>query len=122
MYLTGMGGTGKSQVIKVLMEFFKHKNELHCIVVLGPTGSSAALINGSTYHSFFGINPGPNTTKKINEVKTKLESVDYIFIDEVSMMSCQDMLSGYIQSFFPTGQRFKYTTSSIWWYKYNFCW
>ena len=91
MYLGGMGGTGKSQVIKALMEFFKNKNESHRIVVLGPTGSSAALINGSTYHSFLGINPGPNTAKKINEVKAKLEGVDYIFIDEVSMMSCQDM-------------------------------
>jgi hypothetical protein len=48
MYLAGMGGTGKSQVIKALMEFFKHKNESHRIVVLGPTGSSAALINGSS--------------------------------------------------------------------------
>ena len=37
------------------------------------------------------VNPGPNTAKKINEVKAKLEGVDYIFIDEVSMMSCQDM-------------------------------
>ena len=55
MYLAGMGGTGKSQVIKALMEFFKNKNESHRIVVLGPTCSSAALINGSTYHSFLGI-------------------------------------------------------------------
>jgi len=60
-------------------------------VVLGPTGPSAALINGSTYHSCLGINPGQNTFKKINEIKIKLEGVDYIFIDEVSMMSCQDM-------------------------------
>jgi len=45
MYLAGMGGTGKSQVIKALMEFFKHKNESHRIVVLGPIGFSAVLIN-----------------------------------------------------------------------------
>jgi hypothetical protein len=61
------------------MEFFKNKYESHHIVVLGPTGSSAALINGSTYHSFLGINPGPNTAKEINEVKAKLEGVLTIF-------------------------------------------
>ncbi len=91
MYLAGMGGTGKSRVINALMEFFKSKNESHRIVVLGPTGTSAALINGSTYHSFLGINPGENTAKKIEQVKVKLEGVNYIFIDEVSMMSCHDM-------------------------------
>ncbi|KDR67901.1 hypothetical protein GALMADRAFT_42495, partial [Galerina marginata CBS 339.88] len=48
MYLGGMGGTGKSQVIKALTEFFEVKNESHRIIVLGPTGSSAALLNGST--------------------------------------------------------------------------
>ncbi|KDR64972.1 hypothetical protein GALMADRAFT_37733, partial [Galerina marginata CBS 339.88] len=65
MYLGGMGGTGKSQVIKALIKFFKKKNESHRIVVLGPTGTSAALINGSTYHSFLGINAAGNTVNKI---------------------------------------------------------
>src|SRR5882762_4596082 len=29
MYVGGMGGTGKSQVIKALMDFFKSRNESH---------------------------------------------------------------------------------------------
>ena len=29
MHIGGMGGTGKSQVLKALMEFFRHKNESH---------------------------------------------------------------------------------------------
>ena len=37
MYLGGMGGTGKSQVIKALMHFFKSRNEFHRFVVLAPT-------------------------------------------------------------------------------------
>jgi len=73
MYLAGMGGTGKSRVINALMEFFKNKNESHRIVVLGPTGSSAALINGSTYHSFLAINPGENTAKKLDKLKLNLK-------------------------------------------------
>ncbi|KAF9460479.1 hypothetical protein BDZ94DRAFT_1377103 [Collybia nuda] len=52
MYLGGMGGTGKSRVIQALTYFFKGRNESHRFVTLGPTGTSAALLNGSTYHSF----------------------------------------------------------------------
>jgi hypothetical protein len=50
-----MGGTGKSQVIKALKRFFEKMNESHRFVILGPTGTSAALLGGSTYHSFLGV-------------------------------------------------------------------
>jgi len=36
MYVGGMAGTGKSQVIKALMNFFKSRNESHRFVVLHP--------------------------------------------------------------------------------------
>jgi hypothetical protein len=43
MYLGGMGGTGKSQVIKALMFFFGERKENHQFLVVAPTGSAAAL-------------------------------------------------------------------------------
>jgi hypothetical protein len=55
MYLGGMGGTGKSQVLKALVDFFKERNESHRIIIIAPTGSAAALLNGSTYHSVLNI-------------------------------------------------------------------
>jgi len=55
MYLGGMGGTGKSQVLKALIEFFKERGESHRIIILAPTGSAAALLNGSTYHSVLNV-------------------------------------------------------------------
>jgi len=55
MYLGGMGGTGKSQVIKALIAFFDRCNEAHRIMILAPTGTAAALLNGSTYHSALGV-------------------------------------------------------------------
>jgi len=63
MYLGGMGGTGKSQVIKALSIFLEKRNEAHHFVIPGPTGTSAALLNGSTYHSFLGLGFGNNKKK-----------------------------------------------------------
>ncbi|KAA1478948.1 hypothetical protein DENSPDRAFT_788621, partial [Dentipellis sp. KUC8613] len=51
MYLGGMAGTGKSQVIKALTCFFERRNEEFKFMILAPTGSAAALVGGSTYHS-----------------------------------------------------------------------
>jgi hypothetical protein len=99
MYLGGMGGTGKSQVIKALTAFFEKRNESHRIMILAPTGSAAALLNGSTYHSVLGIRMSNNQQHELggNEhsmmalVKSRLDGVDYIFLDEVSMLACHDL-------------------------------
>jgi PIF1-like helicase len=92
MYMGGMGGTGKSQVIKALIKFFEDRHEAHRFIVLAPTGSAAALLSGSTYHSvlniFEGIKSSPDDYAKI---RGRLHGVDYIFLDEVSMLSCHDM-------------------------------
>jgi hypothetical protein len=95
MYVGGMGGTGKSQVIKALMDFFKSRNESHRFIVLAPTGTAAALLHGSTYHSFLGV-PIDGQTALRNEntnnaqVRARLDGVEYIFLDEVSMVACDD--------------------------------
>ena len=86
--IAGMAGTGKSQVFKAVV------NESHRYVILGPTGTSAALQNGSTYHSFLGINPNTsskNEATNIAQLKARIEGVDSIFIDEVPMLSCHDL-------------------------------
>ena len=67
-------------------------------MTVAPTGSAAALLNGSTYHSVLGIR---SVNKKgevfgneqvlIAQVKGKLDGVDYIFLDEVSMVACHDL-------------------------------
>ena len=91
MYLGGMGGTGKTQVIKALMQFFDQRNESHRFITVAPTGSAASIIGGSTYHSMFGIHEKSNTRKTLNDIRMRLEGVDYIFFDEVSMLFCQNM-------------------------------
>src|ERR1700678_3111244 len=90
MYLAGMGGTGKTQVIKALSCFFTQRNEAHRFAIVAPTGTAAALLGGSTYHSKFGINDRSGIGR-IGQVKEKLQGVEYVFFDEVSMLSVRDM-------------------------------
>ena len=91
MYVGGMAGTGKSQVIRSLIEFFERRNESHRIIIAAPTGTAAALVGGSTYHSILGINDKGAHNISMAKVRTRLDGVNYIFLDEVSMLSCHDL-------------------------------
>ncbi len=86
MYLGGMGGTGKSQVIKALSHFFIARNEAHCFIIVAPTGTAATLLGALTYHSIFGINDRGGGSR-LGYIKAKLEGVEYVFFNEVSMLS-----------------------------------
>ena len=90
MHLGGMGGTGKTQVIKAISAFFEARNESHRFIIVAPTGTAAALLGGSTYHYMFGINDRMNSNK-IGHIKAKLNGVQYVFFDEVSMLSARDL-------------------------------
>ena len=90
MYIGGMGGTGKTQVIKALSQFFTARNEAHRFIIVAPTGTAAALLGGSTYHSMFGINDR-NGINKVGHIKERLRGAEYVFFDEVSMLSARDM-------------------------------
>lgn len=96
MYIAGPAGTGKTQIIKAVLTLFLLKSQSYKMKCVAPTGSAAALIGGSTYHSFLGIitswEDGPRflTKKQQAEVRERLKNVRYIFLDEVSMVSCQD--------------------------------
>ena len=93
MYIGGLGGTGKTQVIKALSCFFAERNESYRFTSVAPTGTAAALISGSTYHSKFAINDFKKDTneKSLSNVRNQLINVDYVFLDEVSMLSCHEL-------------------------------
>ena len=91
MYIGGIAGMGKSQVIKTLIAFFERQNESHRLIVMAPTGTAAALVGGSTYHSILGINDKCATNISTAKVRTRLDGVDDMFLDEVSMLSCHDL-------------------------------
>ncbi|KAE9384286.1 hypothetical protein BT96DRAFT_744910, partial [Gymnopus androsaceus JB14] len=93
MYIEGMGGTGKSQVVKCLLINFGARDNAYAIVTCAPTGNAAALLGGSTYHFLLGMN---NKVEEVAactmaQVCSRLDGVQYIILDEVSMLSCIDM-------------------------------
>jgi hypothetical protein len=118
MYLGGMGGTGKFRVLAALSDFFALQKEAHHFFIVAPTGSAAALLGGSTYHSMFGINDF-NSNLQLSQVKANLAGVEYVFFDEVSMLSARDLyrISNQLSKVFNIGilWRFCTTTSSSWW-------
>lgn len=92
MYLGDIGGTGKSQIIKAIMSFFDWCNKSHRFLVVASTGSAAALVNGAKYYSAPNVTDGEFVSAKtLARVKARLAGVDYIFLDEISMISCHDM-------------------------------
>jgi len=95
MYIGSMAGTGKSQVLRALSELFSQRKELYRLLILAPTGSAAALLCGSTYHSVLRINTDSdrtsNSNTQLSQIRSRLVGVQYIFLDEVSMLSCREM-------------------------------
>ncbi|KAF8062525.1 hypothetical protein FPV67DRAFT_1421700 [Lyophyllum atratum] len=98
LYIGGMGGTDKSEVIKTLEKFFKTRNESYRFAMVGPTGSSAALLHGVTYRYLLGINSRTedyntvrNEATNITNMQDRIAGVEYIFLDEVSIVSCSNL-------------------------------
>ena len=63
------------------MDFYRSRSESHRFVVLAPSGTAAALLLGSTYHSFLGVPIDGqaafrNETTNNAQVKTRLDGVE----------------------------------------------
>lgn len=62
--------------------------------MLAPTGTAAALLNGTTYHAalYIGEFHGDKISDKItSQLRADLQMRDYIFLDEASMLSCREL-------------------------------
>ena len=95
----GEGGTGKSRVIEAIREWFTMINRDKRLIITATTGAAATKINGSTLHSAAAIpvetgdgekqiRTGKATDKQISLWK----ELDYIIVDEVSMMDSKVMM------------------------------
>ena len=94
MFLTGPGGTGKTALIKKMVELCKTNGKK--IQVCALTGCAAVLLNcqAKTVHSWAGIGlangPADLIVRRVATNKYKAaawKKIDVLIIDEVSMMS-----------------------------------
>ena len=103
MFVTGEGGTGKSFLISLIMEYTqichgKQKGIYGSALAVAPTGAAANVIGGYTWQSVFGKG---RTKKKSNvcnmskecaqAVGSKISGVKLIVLDEISMINLETL-------------------------------
>jgi len=95
----GEGGTGKSRIIEAIRDWFSLINQEKRLVVTATTGAAAAKISGSTLHSAAAIPvEAGDREKQIRASKATdkqalvWKELDYIVVDEVSMMDSKVMM------------------------------
>ncbi|XP_058799226.1 ATP-dependent DNA helicase PIF1-like [Phymastichus coffea] len=94
MFVSGFGGTGKSYVIENLVLWNKVKRNKNTAVA-APTGIAAYNIQGLTIHRLLQLPVEQGGTAKykplsdnsLKRIRQSLKDVDFIIIDEISMIS-----------------------------------
>jgi ATP-dependent exoDNAse (exonuclease V) alpha subunit len=86
VFISGNAGTGKTFVVKEFIRQF----DGNCVIV-APTGVAAVNVGGQTIHSFFCLpiclmSEDTVGDLKFRSVRQKIENVDCIVIDEISMV------------------------------------
>jgi len=96
VFITGSAGTGKSYLLKFIVQELQKKNNIKSnnVGVCAPTGVAAIIAGGSTLHSYFGIGLGTGSPSsllrkviKSAKVKNRINETDVLIIDECSMLS-----------------------------------
>ena len=105
LFLTGNAGTGKSYLMKVLIEatkFLKIKSGVELqkppVVVMAPTANAAYIIGGKTIDSVLGFFPAEGNTyaqanpNRLAMMKHQFEDLCLIVVDEISMVGASKLL------------------------------
>jgi hypothetical protein len=111
VFLSGSGGCGKSFVIRLIyyeamkilrkacysaVDPYLTNADFKPVLLTATTGVAAFNIDGVTYHSGLGINPGNEETglgeEHAQRLRNKLAGLKLLIIDEVSMLSAEALL------------------------------
>ena len=89
MYVGGVGGTGKTRVIRSVKELLDSCGLNDNYVLAAPTGAAAVLIGGNTVHSVCGLSVGGSDAKPNEDAIKAWMNVSFLIIDEISMTSAR---------------------------------
>ena len=105
LFISGNAGTGKSFLVKLLIEAIKlikikpgSDLQKPPVIVMAPTANAAFIIGGKTVDSVLGFIPGDknrytqSTASKMAMMKYQFEDVSAIFCDEISMVESSKLL------------------------------
>ncbi|XP_057994433.1 ATP-dependent DNA helicase PIF1 [Hevea brasiliensis] len=94
VFITGSAGTGKSVLLKRIIDFLKKVNGSSGVFVTASTGVAACALNGRTLHSFAGIGIGNDDYGNLLErvlmssrACNRWRKVNALIIDEISVIS-----------------------------------
>lgn len=86
MYIAGIGGAGKSHLIKAVIRLFEMLQRRSELLLGAFTGIAAVIINGYTMHALSMSSP-QGKSKDIAKLAALWNGVNYLIIDEISMVS-----------------------------------
>jgi hypothetical protein len=88
-FITGSGGTGKTFITKLIIDWIKTQNKMYLLTA--PTGVAAQNVGGSTIHSALRLTYSASGYQSLAfydlEFKKKLQDIKILIIDEISMVS-----------------------------------
>ncbi len=96
IFITGPGGSGKSHVINLFVNYYKNniENNENKLYVTSSTGLSSLLINGITINQYAGIGTGEKSIEyyfkniqKKKPVRERWKNTNVLIIDEISMIN-----------------------------------
>lgn len=88
MYVGGAAGTGKSTLIHAVTDFFGRKGSSQRLRLTSYMGVAAKNINGMTLHSALQLSQKHRSSTATNNLIAMWQGVDYLLVDEVSMLGC----------------------------------
>lgn len=96
LFITGAAGTGKSQVLKAIRE--ELEKQRRCYAVVAPTAIAAQVVDGRTWHSYFGVgimqgglSASLERSLSSEERVSAFRTLEILIVDEVSFI-CEEQL------------------------------
>ena len=88
-FITGSGGTGKSYMTRLIIDWIKSQNKTY--LLMAPTGVAAQNVSGVTIYSALRLTQSGSDYQSLAfhdfEFKKRLQAIQILIIDEISMVS-----------------------------------